>query len=91
MIYRGYIREFSIALAILAVCIPLAVVLTIASSPLWSWVEEKFRIEAYGHSGPADWCYLVTYCLLVAICILIRLRSISRKLRNGVRQRRHLN
>ena len=85
MIIRGYIREFGIALAILAGCIPMAVVLTIASSPLWSWIEGKFKIEAYGHSGPADWCYLVTYCLLIAICTLIRLRSIYGKLKNDNR------
>jgi len=42
------------------VAVPVAIVLTIASLPLWSWIEATAGIESVGHSGPADWCYGVT-------------------------------
>jgi len=59
-----------IALALLVGCFPIAVIMTIFTSPFWAWFERQFGIEAYGHSGPASWCYLVMYGLLVAICTL---------------------
>lgn len=62
------LKGVAIAMTILVACFPLAAVLTILVSPLWSWFEARTGIEAYGHSGPAEWCYLVTYGLLVAIC-----------------------
>ncbi|HYC33444.1 MAG TPA: hypothetical protein VEB59_14245 [Gemmatimonadales bacterium] len=45
------------ALWLLALCIPLAAVLTLALLPLWSWLEATRGIESVGHSGPAAWCY----------------------------------
>lgn len=79
MIFRDRVKGVGIALALLIGCFPIAVVMTIIASPLWSWFEGQFRIEAYGHSGPAAWCYLVSYSVLVAICTFIWSRIDLRK------------
>ena len=60
-----------VAILLLVICFPIAVVLTIATSPLWLWAESQFKIEAYGHSGPAEWCYLATYIFLVILVTII--------------------
>lgn len=60
-----------VALAILLVCIPIALVFALLTASLWLWWEQTFAIEAYGHSGPADWCYLFSYGLIVAVSTLI--------------------
>ncbi|SDR66931.1 hypothetical protein SAMN05444173_0249 [Opitutus sp. GAS368] len=33
----------------------------------WGWFEAKAGIEALGHSGPADWCYGVTYAVVLLL------------------------
>ena len=71
MTFRDRLKGVAIAIAILVACFPLAAVLTISMSSLWSGLEARTGIEAYGHSGPAEWCYLVTYGLLVGICTLV--------------------
>ena len=71
MTFRDRLKGVAIAMAILVACFPLAAVLTILMSPIWSWFEVRSGIEAYGHSAPAEWCYLVTYGLLVGICTLV--------------------
>jgi hypothetical protein len=40
--------------------LPAGIILTFALAPFWSWLEATTGIESIGHSGPADWCYLVT-------------------------------
>ena len=52
---------------LLAVCLPLAALLTIVLSPFWWWAESTFGVEALGHSGPAGWCYAAAYFGLVAL------------------------
>jgi len=79
MTLRDRLRGVAIALVLLIGCFPVAVVITLIASPFWSWLEEQFKIEAYGHSGPAEWCYLVTYSLLVIICTVIWWRRDSGK------------
>jgi hypothetical protein len=44
---------------------PAAVALTWLLTPFWGWVETRFAIEARGHSGPAEWCYVAVYIFLV--------------------------
>lgn len=56
------------AIGLLILCFPVAVAITFVTSPLWSWLESRSGIEAYGHSGPAEWCYLLVYGILVAVC-----------------------
>jgi hypothetical protein len=61
------------ALAILSLFVaamPLAFVVTLVLLPLWRWIEADFGIEAIGHSGPADWCYLTIYGLFVVLGLL---------------------
>jgi ABC-type spermidine/putrescine transport system permease subunit II len=71
MTFSKRLKSAVIALSILILCFPLAIILTVSTSSLWSWLDRNFEIEAYGHSGPAEWCYLVSYSLFVAICIYI--------------------
>lgn len=61
-------ERLSGALLGLGVCllaIPVTVLATILLMPVWSWLESSFTIEAVGHSGPAEWCYLFTYFIIV--------------------------
>ena len=46
---------------------PAALFVTILFLPLWSWLESSMNVEAVGHSGPAEWCYLSVYLVLIAI------------------------
>jgi len=78
MKFHDRIKGVGIAMALLIGCLPVAVVLTVIASPFWSWFEGQFGIEAYGHSGPAEWCYLVSYSLLIAICAMIWVRCRKR-------------
>jgi len=50
--------------------LPLAVILTFVLSPFWVWFEAVSGIESIGHSGPSDWCYVVTYLTLIAIFVI---------------------
>jgi hypothetical protein len=62
-------RPFSIVillLLIIIISVPLSIVVTIVLSPFWSWLETSTGIESLGHSGPAEWCYLVIFLILVA-------------------------
>ena len=52
-------------------CIPIAIVFTLFTSSFWEWFETTFKIESYGHSGPADWCYLISYVILIVICFSV--------------------
>jgi len=56
---------------IIVVCAPLAILLTIFTTSFWLWIENTFKIESIGHSGPAEWCYIAVYLILVTICILV--------------------
>ncbi len=68
MTFRERLKGVAIALAILIGCFPVAVTVTLLIAPFWSWFERRSGMEAYGHSGPSEWCYLVAYCLLVCLC-----------------------
>ena len=59
--------KVSIALTILIGCVPIAIIVTLVTASFWLWIENSFQIEAYGHSGPAQWCYLVSYGVVVAL------------------------
>ncbi len=61
MTMKDRLKGVGIALIICLVSAPVAVVITIALLPLWSWLEATLKIESLGHSGPAEWCYLVSY------------------------------
>jgi hypothetical protein len=59
-------KALVIGVGALLVLAPIAFVLTIILSPLWSWIERRYGIESIGHSGPSDWCFWLTYAVLVA-------------------------
>jgi hypothetical protein len=70
--------RFVIALVALAIALPVSAVLTWMLLPFWDWMEASFGIESVGHSGPADWCYLVTLGLVIiattGVWIVFRLK-----------------
>lgn len=66
------------AIALLLVALPIAVGATLISSPIWKWIESTTKIESYGHSGPAEWCYLAMYVLILVLFTLFWARSESR-------------
>ena len=70
----------AIATVILVICFPISILATIITSSFWLWIENTFGIEAYGHSGPAEWCYLVIYLVIVSInaCIWSRKRKYNK-------------
>ena len=57
-------------LAIFFVSAPLSILATILLSRFWSWFESTTGIESFGHSGPAEWCYVATFLILFLGAIL---------------------
>jgi len=75
----------TIALALLfaAAALPLSAIMTLALLPLWRVVEERYGIESVGHSGPADWCFILIYALwLTAGAVVFALRVRRRRTRS---------
>jgi hypothetical protein len=64
---KRWLARFVVVLAILIISMPPAFMLTIALVPLWSRVEAKYGVESVGHSGPADWCFELTYVFVVPL------------------------
>jgi H+/Cl- antiporter ClcA len=58
---------------------PIALVATFLMSPFWNWLEMETGIECMGHSGPADWCFLVIYLLLFLLAGTIIFRFAREK------------
>jgi hypothetical protein len=55
------VRHLLAGLAILFGSALLSIVGTLLMLPFWRWLETAYAVEAVGHSGPAQWCYLVTF------------------------------
>ena len=55
------------AILLLLLAFPIAVVATLIAYPFWKWFENTTNIESYGHSGPAEWCYLAMYTLVMLL------------------------
>ena len=60
-----------VTIVMLFILVPVAVIVTLLAVPVWSWIEKYFSIEAIGHSGPAQWCYLVVYLLTVLVWLVV--------------------
>ena len=71
-------------LIIIIIAVPLSIIVTIVLSPFWSWFEGSSGIESLGHSGPAEWCYLVIYLLLVGVITAVYLIYQRGKKKNDV-------
>jgi len=63
----------------LAAGIPLGVVVTWLLLPLWRWLEATLHVEAIGHSGPAEWCYVVTMTVTSLIVLAIWMLTARRQ------------
>lgn len=59
-------KILGLILAISVLCVPLAIAATVLCAPFWEWFEAATSVQAYGHHGPIEWCYLVTYGVLLA-------------------------
>ncbi len=78
------IRKASTSLFVLLAAVPLAIVAAFSLGSLWKWVEQTYGLEAYGHSGPAGWCYVASYFGCVALLVaMVRIVNITRR-RGGV-------
>ena len=64
-------KSLFIIAMIFLMCFPVAFIMTIVTSPFWLWVEQFFQIEAFGHSGPAEWCYFLIYGLIVSTSFIV--------------------
>jgi hypothetical protein len=73
------LRVFLFALVAVAISLPLGVVLTIVLFPFWSWFEATTGIESVGHSGPAEWCYLVMLTLVFSVTTVLLLSRAQSK------------
>jgi hypothetical protein len=60
------IRRLVVFVIVLGLTIPAAIVMTIFMMPFFSWIETRFGVEAVGHSGPAEWCYVSVYVTMLA-------------------------
>lgn len=72
------IRRLVVFVLVLLMTVPAAIVTTILAIPFFSWIESRFGIEAVGHSGPAEWCYLSVYVTLLAAFTLGSQRLVTR-------------
>jgi len=63
---RHWGRHLIIVVVLVIAALPIGAIVTLALLPFWRWLEATHALESVGHSGPADWCYLVSTvgCLL---------------------------
>ena len=71
MAIKNRFNKAGVLVIMFIACIPVAMLLTIFTTSFWLWIENTLKIEAVGHSGPAEWCYIAVYLILVTICILV--------------------
>ena len=81
------LRRVAFWVALTLVLAPVAVVLTVLLQPAWDWFESATGIESLGHSGPAEWCYLVMYVALLGLAAALRRATGARE----ARARRRVN
>jgi len=60
---RKTLRYVVLLVAVLLASAPLSVLLTLLLIPFWRWLEATYGIESIGHSGPAEWCYVVMFLM----------------------------
>jgi len=65
-----HVRRLLLAAGVLAMCFPVAILMTLLLLPLWSWIEATYAIESVGHSGPAAWCFWLDYIVLAAVSVM---------------------
>jgi len=80
---RSGIIGVVVSAGLLVLLVPVTFIVTIILFPLWSWIEDTFNIESVGHSGPADWCFIVVYALLVG-SVIPGFWALRRRRRHGL-------
>lgn len=80
---RIVVRHLIAGVGILLISIPLSVATTLAMLPVWQWFEDRFQIESVGHSGPADWCFLVMFLGCISVSTTLYLFIILRTQRES--------
>lgn len=75
-----FARRIRVTAAVLALSLPSSALLTLLLVPFWRHLEERFRIESVGHSGPALWCYLVVFLTLFSVTGCVYFLRKSRRL-----------
>ena len=74
--------------AIVLVAAQVSVATTFLLMPVWLWVEARSSIEAVGHSGPAEWCYLLVFTVLTTAAAVGYLLRRRRDLQRAAASRR---
>jgi len=67
----GSTQRWLLIIIMLLLCLPAAIFVTFLLLPLWSWIEAAYRVEAVGHSGPADWCFELVYAALASTSVAV--------------------
>jgi len=68
-----------VVLGVPLICVPLAFLVTVLCAPFWKWFETATSIQSYGHHGPVEWCYLVSFAALVAAGYALALAAEKRR------------
>jgi hypothetical protein len=59
------------ALLLAMLLAPVGFATTVLLFPVWRFAEQQFGMESIGHSGPAEWCFLLVYSLTLAVGLFI--------------------
>ena len=63
-------RKLIIITLVLFLALPLSFIVTVIIHPVWRSFENVTGIEAFGHSGPAEWCYWFDYGLISLVSLI---------------------
>ena len=72
-------KSLIVALVLALAAIPAAFITTLLLYPLWSWIEATYGLESVGHSGPADWCFMLVYGVFLAVLLPLLWRNWLRR------------
>jgi hypothetical protein len=54
----------------------LSIVTAILTARFWGWFEDRTGIESLGHSGPADWVYILLWVVWTTILVASMFRTL---------------
>jgi hypothetical protein len=46
--------------------------------PFWRFIDVNTGLEAFGHSGPASWCYWLDYAVLATLALFFYIRHVRK-------------
>ena len=70
-----FTKRLAAAALVLVPALPIALIGTFVLTPLWSWIEARYGIESVGASGPANWCFVVTYVATAVVGLFLQWRA----------------